>query len=272
MAHSLQALARGDLDVATGEKEVLLFLDTTGDVGQAYLAFTTFLWHAVSERRKDNELRHWHRLIEDVSFRARKTGKEDVSERLRALADVLTVSIAISDRPTKDDVLKRAHVPELLEALAGSAERPTSRADLREQVPLQSANLSRLLTLLSLCGLVERHQRGKEASFQLTESGMACVRQRKTKDAGAREDIQSHRVFGEKKEVLVKGRVYKGPASGGFRRIKSTPPGGGEIESYPSGALTLMEVPTEFPEHRFTVSGSNESNNRERRKAAVGQS
>jgi hypothetical protein len=270
LAHSLQALARGDLDVTTGEKEVSLFLDATGDLGQVYSAFTTLLWHAVSERRKDNELRHWHRLIEDIAFRARKDGKGDLSERLRGLADVLSISIAMSDRPTKVEVLKRAHVPEILQALAGSLKHRLSRAELRERVPLQSANMSRLLTLLALCGLVERHQSGKEASFQLTEAGIACVRQPKVEDSTRVSDVSGSPVFVKRKALNRKGKAAKVSTSVWNLDIQPVSPGEVEVEFAPVGALKLAVVPSKEQYPGGAVSGSSKTIRRELLNGSVG--
>lgn len=272
MAHGLQALARGELDAVSGEKAVSHFLDANGDIGQAYSAMATLLWHAVSERRKDTELRHWHRLIEDISFRARREGRSDMSERLRALADVLSVSISMSDRPTRVDVLKRTHVPELLEALAASPGQPKSRAELREQVPLQNANLSRLLTLLTLSGLIDRHQSGKEASFQLTEAGVHCVQQRKTKQITKPDVVEVKLPKGEKYDQPRKGRIWKGAAlpisAPNFRPYK---PEMGMIVQPHLVTLTVERVDDEFV-GGLTYSTSSQRANTEqvRRKSTVG--
>ncbi len=171
MGTYLETLARGDLDAESAEKKIAQHFQEGGSVADVYNSLATLLWHVVSERRKDADLRKWHGLMLDVAFRARKANHVDLSERIKALTDVLRVSVAMSDRLTVAEVLRRAHVPALLAALGAAENGRLSRSELQARVGLQSANLSRLLTLVTLSGLAEREQAGKEAFFVLTETG-----------------------------------------------------------------------------------------------------
>lgn len=187
---TLETLARGEIDAVSAEKEITTHFQGGGSAADVYNAFATLLWHVVSERRKDSDLRKWHGLMLDVAFRARKANHPDVSERIKALTDVLRVSIAMSDRPSVPEVLRRAHVPALLSALGSAKDGRMSRGELQATVGLQSANLSRLLTLLTLSGLADREQVGKEAFFVLTEVGRRHI---ETKPNAGGKDISTSR-------------------------------------------------------------------------------
>lgn len=178
MTDVLDSLGRGELAAAEAESGLLDYFRSGGDMGLVYNAFARWIWHALTERRLDADLRNWHGLILDTASRAKRGGNAALSERLWALTDMLQVSIAMSGRPTDKSVLGRAHVPRILELLQSSPNHELCRSELLKMSGLQGANLSRLLSLLILSGLLERNQIGKEAHFALTDAGRRHIKKR----------------------------------------------------------------------------------------------
>ena len=179
LTNSLEGIARGEVDATSARTEIDFHIEATRDFTKPYSALLRWTWLALSERRVDDDLRCWHRLMLDIAARA---GKEpdigaDVSggvlaERLRAMSDVIRVSIGMQSRPDKVRLLKRAHVPIILQTLKDWRSKGGSRADLSEAVGLRTASLSRILTLLILEGLVERQTGGRTARFCITDEGV----------------------------------------------------------------------------------------------------
>lgn len=179
MTNTLESIARGEVDAASARTEIDRHIQATRDFTKPYSALLRWTWLALSERRADNDLRLWHRLILDIAAKAGKEadpgaeGSEFVlAERLRAMSDMIRVSIGMQSRPDKARLLTRAHVPAILQALNDRSHEAVARADLLEAVDLKTANLSRVLTLLILEGLVERQADGRTARFRITGEGI----------------------------------------------------------------------------------------------------
>ena len=182
MTNSLEAIARGEVDATSARTEIDFHIEATRDFTKPYSALLRWTWVALSERRVDDDLRCWHRLMLDIAARA---GKEPdigagvsggvLAERLRAMSDVIRVSIGMQSRPDKVGLLKRAHVPIILQTLKDWRSKGGFRADLSEAVGLRTASLSRILTLLILEGLVERQIGGHTARFCITDEGVRCL-------------------------------------------------------------------------------------------------
>ncbi len=181
MTYTLESIARGEVDAVAARSEIERHIQTTRDFAKPYSALLRWTWLALSERRADDDLRHWHRLILDIAARAGQGGGADTSatlaERLRALSDIIRVSIGLQTRPDKARLLTRAHVPAILEALDERQPDAVARDDLLEAVALKTANLSRILTLLTLEGLVERQADGRKARYRITGEGRNHLRQ-----------------------------------------------------------------------------------------------
>ncbi|MCZ4267464.1 helix-turn-helix domain-containing protein [Rhodobacteraceae bacterium G21628-S1] len=185
MTNTLESIARGEIDAVTARSEIDRHIEVTRDFAKLYSVLLRWTWLALSERRTDDDLRQWHRLILDVSARAGQ-GKclsasaqsglggtsAHLTERLRALSDMIRVSIGMQMRPDKARLLTRAHVPAILQALYDRQNEAVARFDLLQAVELKTANLSRILALLVLEGLVERQADGRTARFRITGEGI----------------------------------------------------------------------------------------------------
>ena len=194
MTNTLESIARGESDVDVARSQITHHIEATLDIAKPYSALLRWAWLALSERRADDDLRHWHRLILDVAARASQleTSADNaqdrapgpgalLSERLRALSDMIRVSIGMQTRPDRARLLTRAHVPAILDALYDRRSEAVAREELLQAVGLKTANLSRILTLLILEGLVERRPDGRTALFCITGEGITQLSEYKAR-------------------------------------------------------------------------------------------
>jgi len=180
LTHTLESIARGEVDAGDARSVIERHIQTSRDFAKPYSALLRWTWLALSERRADDDLRHWHRLILDIAARAGQGGADTsatLAERLRALSDMIRVSIGLQTRPDKARLLTRAHVPAILRALDERQPDAVARDELLKAVALKTANLSRILTLLTLEGLVERQTVGRTAHYRITGEGRNHLRQ-----------------------------------------------------------------------------------------------
>lgn len=188
MTDSLASLTRDEADASEARQILWKTLDKEDAHRAAYAALCRWTWRAMVERRLDGELRAWHRLLLDAAARigaqaARKQKARGrvsfdpaaAAERCRALADLLRLSVDAADASAVKELTSRAHVAEILRLLAARAGEYVEREDIRKELGLGHANLSRVLTLLAANGLVEREPRGKAAAFRATQRALGIV-------------------------------------------------------------------------------------------------
>lgn len=186
---SLEALAHDEVDATAARKAVWCALEDDDGYRAAYAALCRWTWRAMVERRLDDELRSWHRLLLDAAAKlasvptvAEKRSRARLrldpaaaAERMRALADVVRLSIDAAAASLPAELGKRAHVVEILRHLTENIGESVERELIRRSIGLGDANLSRVLTLMTANGLIERLPRGKVASFRATQRGLALV-------------------------------------------------------------------------------------------------
>jgi hypothetical protein len=188
MIDSFEILARDEADMRAAREAIWRALDTDDGHRTVYAALCRWTWRAMIERRLDEELRSWHRLLLDTAGRMatqaeskphiRDRGRLDrsaASERVRALADLVRMSVEAANASVLKDLTARAHVAEILRLLAGHASKYFEREQIKNELGLRDSNLSRVLTLLAANGLVERLAQGKAAAFRITQRGLALA-------------------------------------------------------------------------------------------------
>lgn len=185
MTRTVERIARGEIDASEAGELILSLLEEKSDFSSVYEALVRWTWIALAERRCDNDLRIWHRVFRDVSSKVSHMSIEEVgqgsltpfqaAERLRALSDLVKVSISLEDRPDAKRMLSRAHVSSILQVLAQKVGAGMGRSELQHKLGLKTANLSRILTLLVVSGMVEREPHGRSASFRITEFGKMSI-------------------------------------------------------------------------------------------------
>jgi DNA-binding MarR family transcriptional regulator len=139
-----------------------------------YTALRAWVWKTLDGRRRDSELREWYALLESVEVRL-GTRFPQHAHRIQVLSQLIDESIAVAESISAEQVLERDHVRTILRILATAPGGTVERAAIGVQLGLKQANLTRVLTLMALAGLIERKPEGRTALFRLTASGAATA-------------------------------------------------------------------------------------------------
>ncbi|MCJ8510219.1 hypothetical protein MUU53_20240 [Rhizobium lemnae] len=169
---SLDKIATGEISVTLAAELIKSTMEelTETKAQKVYTVLRAWVWKALNERRRDSELRKWHALINQTSSYL----EEDYSphaERIRVLYELVYESIAVAEVYPFAELVQRSHVKEILIYLYRSPNRSLPRQALQERLGLKEQNMSRVLTMLSTSGLLERSARGKAAVYSLTRDG-----------------------------------------------------------------------------------------------------
>src|SRR3954470_4854652 len=178
-AASLNTIARAEASPARA-REVLLaiFGQASPELLQdAYLALRAWAWKALDQRRRDPELREWDDLLCAAAALMAQHRQPARAERLTALHELLSESVAVSETLAAQDITRRQHVAEVLDFLASKGGQP-NRSAIGAQLSLGQANLPRVLNLMLAAGLIERTTLGKEAVLSLSRTGLDAQRAR----------------------------------------------------------------------------------------------
>ena len=175
----LNSIARAEASAAQARETLLAVLGQPSEelLQDAYLALRAFAWKALDQRRRDPELREWDDLLCAAATLMAQHGQPALAERLTALHELLSESVAVSETLAAQDITRRQHVAEVLDFLASNGGQ-ANRSAIGAQLSLGQANLTRVLNLMSTAGLVERTSLGKEAVFSLSRRGLDAQRAR----------------------------------------------------------------------------------------------
>jgi DNA-binding MarR family transcriptional regulator len=171
----LNDIASADASPAQAREALLaIFGQPTPDLlRDVYLALRAWGWKALDQRRRDSDLRAWNDVLGAASALMAQNGQSSLGERIAALHELLSESIAVGERLEAVDVTRRQHVAAALDFLAESGGE-ANRSAIGERIGLGQANLTRVLNMMSAAGLVERSTLGKEAIFALSRAGQAA--------------------------------------------------------------------------------------------------
>lgn len=232
MADELEVLARDEVSAAEARNLIWITLQQEGGQARAaYSALCRWTWRVTMERRLDSELRAWHRLLLDVAgllaLRAENEspctppaglGLLAAAERVRGLADILSLSIDAAEVVDNEEFMSRAHVRTVLNVLAAEPDTSLRREKIRRQTGLGQANLSRLLTLLTVKGLLERKSISKSAEFKITARGLQLCTESKPAPAPAAQpaaqSVLSFRSTPDRRSGEVSVHWFNGRSSG----------------------------------------------------------
>lgn len=202
----LERIAIGDLSPDQAKDVILDLLDSpaTGPDEppecwpEIWYALRSWTWKAIYQRRRDHDdLRDWMTVLDLTHVHATERRIRD-ADRVLVLIEMVDELISTSTAFSQEEVLQRAHVPDILCLLRLQDDYMLPRADIQAQLGLKTANLSRVLNMMLLTDLLERVPDGKKASFRLTSSGLAAAPprplERNTAVRSARR-IELHRPF-----------------------------------------------------------------------------
>lgn len=116
---SLNDIARMDASPADA-RELLLsyFRQPTGELlDDVYFALRSWVWKSLDQRRRDPDLRAWRDILGAVSTLMVHSGQPALAQKIEALGELISESIAVSEVLDAVDVTQRQHVAEILNCL-----------------------------------------------------------------------------------------------------------------------------------------------------------
>ncbi|MFT8657005.1 MAG: hypothetical protein ABF785_09955 [Acetobacter papayae] len=156
-------------DARKGISELPETLDESG-AANLYLAFRSWTWKVLDQRRRDDELREWVDLIRRARLRVGRSSWR--YHQFETLAELLAESVAVAVRLPVSDVLGLRHAREILMAIRAHKAQRMTKKRLMETLGLQQSNLWRVINHLSAAGLIESQIQGRERSYALSRLGM----------------------------------------------------------------------------------------------------
>ena len=111
-AAGLNSIARAEASPAQARETLLAVLGQPSpeSLQDAYIALRAFAWKALDQRRRDPELREWDDLLCAAATLMAQHGQPALAERLTALHELLSESVAVSETLAAHDVTRRQHV------------------------------------------------------------------------------------------------------------------------------------------------------------------
>jgi len=139
--------------------------------------YRTRLVNALLTRRNEDDLlllsRHLARVANPINHSEISALSQDYYVRWQAYRDLLEGRIAGLHNQPADDILARAHVRDILQALASG--QITTQEQLRQHFKLRKANATRILNLMETAGLIIRERQGKQNHLRLGTEALSII-------------------------------------------------------------------------------------------------
>lgn len=174
IARDLDGIGRGDSTPQEAKAVLRAALKDPSNRERVYAALRDLTWRTIASRSADDEIGLWDDIIRHAAGLAISIEEAGLAARLRVLSDLVGQSARFAERQPINDVLGRKHTLDILNIIhraGGSAK----RTDIARKVALATANLSRVLVILTSSGLLRRLASGKEALFELTDDGRRAL-------------------------------------------------------------------------------------------------
>ncbi|MGY2811947.1 hypothetical protein [Bradyrhizobium sp. USDA 4506] len=140
-----------------------------------YRALRAWTWKCLTDGRRDEELRIWHEIMARTGAYL-EVEHRTFADKIGVLKELISESITASERLSVQEVLQRGHVRDILMEIFREPNRRAYRAALLRNFGLGQANLSRVLNLMTVAGLIRRTSFGKHAAFSLTAVGLRAAK------------------------------------------------------------------------------------------------
>ncbi len=158
-----------------------------------YEALRGWTWSAISERRFDDEMEDWFKVLQSASVALADVDYE-TSKYLVVLSHLVDDSLRVAPRLILERLLTRSHLGDLLEIVRRHNGR-IERSALAEQAGLSASRLSQLLSELVLVGALHREPDGKRALYVLSDLGRDVLDRWKAKPAAEEETPEPSESF-----------------------------------------------------------------------------
>jgi CheY-like chemotaxis protein len=170
----LDALACGEMPAADALVLVRECLRSHGEATEKlYASLRDATWLMLSASAFSDELPAWFDLFRHAAAIATKRSHPKLAERLRTLADLVGQSARFAQLQPFAEVVSRNFVAKIIGKMVGSPA-PVSHEYLLSETGLADQNLKRVLAIMMTHGLVARSRTGSEATYRLTELGVAA--------------------------------------------------------------------------------------------------
>ncbi|TCP80802.1 hypothetical protein C8J31_11442 [Rhizobium sp. PP-CC-2G-626] len=171
----LDNIALGTLTPREAQERIASFRGRLDKIAaeRIYTVLKAWVWRAIYERRRDDELREWFGVIRATSKFLAMEKFDEASVMLKAISEMLEESIAVADDTVNDQIFERAHMSEALERIREEGDGFLERHQLGKFLGLKESNLTRVMNVLSNAGLVEGRRVGKTVVYRLTPEGKA---------------------------------------------------------------------------------------------------
>lgn len=164
----MERIARGEVSVEEADRLIKEGLSSGEEIAKVYSIYQRLTWLMMCERRRDEELRLWHRTICQTAQIIRQQGASnalDIASRIDGLADLIKISVGMSDGPTRGEIIQDSPETKILDRLSIIREY-VPRSDLEREFDIRPSSLSRILTSLVFNGLIERDPGSPEPRYR----------------------------------------------------------------------------------------------------------
>ncbi|PWW02201.1 hypothetical protein DFR52_102869 [Hoeflea marina] len=165
----VRKIADGDLTPAAALMLVRNALTSAG-AAHVYAALRDLVWKKLIGRDFGSELGEWHSALAQTEALLREQMQPSVADKVLVLAELLAASARHAKLHPQDEILQRKHVRAILALLARN-DNSAPRSMIARELGLADANLSRVLGIMAMAGLVRRVRNGKEAVYVLEVAG-----------------------------------------------------------------------------------------------------
>lgn len=165
------AIANGSVDAASARR---LVENAIGDGGKALdyvcAALRDATFRLVAATPRATGIPQWHDLMLHASKLALREGRIDASAKLSGFAELIEQTARFQDRHPEGEISGRPSVQQVLASLSGK-EAPTAIATIVSETGMAEVNLSRLLLIIEVHGLIVRRCREGKVLVELTQAG-----------------------------------------------------------------------------------------------------
>lgn len=171
----LDEIALGDMHAPDAEQVIKVHLKNLDErvAWRIYTVLRSWVWKALNERRRDEDLRRWYNIIRATSIRFLDGDFVTPAYGLRALYELIDESITVSEKVDISSFFSRAHCVDIMIYILGMDNYRVSRRALLDKFRLKQPNLTRVMNMLLAANFVEKRAVGKSVYYRFTQEGLA---------------------------------------------------------------------------------------------------
>lgn len=173
---TLEELALGEASLEAGTKVVSELLRMEPDATLAYKvyhALSSWTWKTIDTRRRGEDLESWMALLNRAAAGLEGIDR-NLSVRVEAFSELIQASLTVGRVNASAGLPRGKHATAAFGRLL-RAGGPLARKQLLKDLKLSATHLSNVMGPLTDRGFVERHEDGREVSYNLTRQGIQAA-------------------------------------------------------------------------------------------------